>query len=118
MKISATIPRKQSKHGKASVERPERDRHKAFFSIKPLEWSKDKDKQIKMKQPTAKAGKSAGFEKILYEPPEKFIIWKKDLNDKVVTNNPDWTLIMTSLIDLTDKAANSVVRAALKQFKG
>ena len=113
MKISTPIPRKQSKHGKASVERPERDRHKAFFSIKPLEWNKDKDKQIKMKQPTAKAGKSAGFEKILYqlqgdEPPEKFILWKKDLNDKVVTNNPDWTLIMTSLIDLTDKAANSV----------
>ena len=49
MKINATIPRKQSKYSKASVEHPERDWHIAFFSIKPTEWDKDKDKQIKMK---------------------------------------------------------------------
>ena len=105
MKNGATIPRKRSKHGKASVERSERERHKAFLTIKPIEWEKT-DKQIKMKQPAVKQGKSAGFEKILYilqgnKPPEKFILWKKDLHDKVVTGkNPDWNLIMTSLIDL------------------
>ena len=73
------------------------------------------DKQIKMKQPAVKQGKSARFEKVLYvlqgnKPPEKFILWKKDLHDKVVTGkNPDWDLIMTSLIDLSDKAANTVI---------
>ena len=65
MKINALIPRKQSKHRKASVDRPKREQHKAFFSIKPIEWDKDKDKQIKMKQPSVKQGKSAGFEKVL-----------------------------------------------------
>ena len=78
MKIGATIPRKQSKHSKSSVERPERKQHKAFFTIKPIEWEK-KDKQIKLKQPSVKQGKSAGFEKVLYilqgnEPLEKFIL--------------------------------------------
>ena len=113
MKVCSTIPRKVSKHSKASVKRSERKRHKAFFTIKPIEWEKT-DKQIKMKQPAVKQGKSAGFEKVLYilqgnEPPEKFILWKKDLHDKVVTLKPDWDLIMVSLIDLRDKAANTVI---------
>ena len=121
MKNGATIPRKLSKHSKASVERSERERHKAFLTIKPIEWEKT-DKQIKMKQPAVKQGKSAGFEKVLYvlqgnEPPEKFILWKKDLHDKVATGKKDWELIMSSLIDLSDKAANTVIRAALDQFK-
>ena len=64
MKNGATIPRKPSKHGKASVERSERKRHKAFLTIKPIGWEKT-DKQIKMKQPAVKQGKSAGFEKSL-----------------------------------------------------
>ena len=117
MKNGATIPRKPSKHGKASVERSERERHKAFLTIKPIGWEKT-DKQIKMKQPAVKQGKSAGFEKVLYvlqgnEPPEKFILWKKDLHNKVVTEKKDWELIMSALIDLSDKAANTVIRAAL-----
>ena len=113
MKHGATIPRKLSKHSKASVERSERERHKAFLTIKPIGWEKT-DKQIKMKQPAVKQGKSAGFEKVLYvlqgnEPPEKFILWKKDLHDKVATGKKDWELIMSSLIDLSNKAANTVI---------
>ena len=113
MKTGTIIPRKPSKHSKASVERSERERHKAFLTIKPIEWEKS-DKQIKMKQPAVKQGKSAGFEKVLYvlqgnKPPEKFILWKKDLHDKVTTLKPDWDLIMVSLIDLRDKAANTVI---------
>ena len=121
MKVGTTIPRKLSKHSKASVEHSERKQHKVFLTIKPIEWEKS-DKQIEMKQPTVKQGKSSGFEKVLYvlqgnEPPEKFILWKKDLHDKVVTEKPDWDLIMTPLIDLSNKAANTVIRAALDQFK-
>lgn len=113
MKNGTIIPRKQSKHSKASVERSGCERHKAFFIIKPIEWEKT-DKQIKMKQPAVKQGRSAGFEKVMYvlqgnEPPEKFILWKKDLHDKVVTLKPDWDLIMVSLIDLSNKAANTVI---------
>ena len=121
MKNGATIPRKLPKHSKASVEHSERERHKAFLTIKPIEWEKT-DKQIKMKQPVVKQGKSAGFEKVLYilqgnEPPEKFILWKKDLHNKVVTIKPDWDLIMAALIDLSNKAANTVIRTALEEFK-
>ena len=81
MKIHATIPRKQSKHSKSSVERSERKRHKDFFTIKPIEWEKT-DKQTKMKQPSVKQGKSAGFKKVLYilqgnEPPEKSFYGKR-----------------------------------------
>ena len=121
MKTGTIIPRMLSKHSKTSVKRSERKRHKAFFTIKPIEWEKT-DKQIKMKQPAVKQGKSAGFEKVLYilqgnEPPEKFILWKKDLHDKVVTTKPDWDLIMTALIDLSNKAANTVIQTTLEEFK-
>ena len=94
MKFGNVIPKKTSKQSHGSVTRQERDRHKAYFSIKPIEWDKEKDKQIKCKPPSIKQGKSAGFKKILYqlqgnEPPEKFILWIKDLNNKVFTAKPD-----------------------------
>ena len=41
---------------------------------------------------------------------------KKDLHDEVVTTKPDWDLIMAALIDLSNKAANTVIRAALEDF--
>ena len=68
-----------------------------------------------------KAGKSTGFEKILYqvhgdEPPEEFVIWVKDVNDKVVTSKPDWELIFSSLIVLSNKASNAGIHAALTDF--
>ena len=72
---------------------------------------------VKCKPPTAKAGKYAGFKKTLYqlmgnEPPEKYILWVKDVVlGKVVTNTskPDWDLVWVSLVDLTNKAANHMV---------
>ena len=94
MKVGNAIPKKTSKHSQYSVARPERDRHKAYFSLKLLKWDKEIDKQIKCKPPSVKQGKSAGFEKILNqlqdnEPLEKFILSIKDLNDKVITFKPD-----------------------------
>ena len=63
----------------------------------------------------------AEFEKILYqlqgdEPPEKFATWVKNMNDKVVTSKPDWELIFSSLVDLSNKAVNAVICAALDDF--
>ena len=49
MKFGAPIPKKASKHSQGSVTRPEKDRHKAYFGLKPQEWDKDKDNQIKCK---------------------------------------------------------------------
>ena len=117
------IPKKTSKLSQGSVSQPVNDRHKAFLSLKPQEWCEEKDKQIKCKPPNVKTGKLAGFERILYqlqgdEVPEKFLLWMRDLYDKVVTNKPDWDLIFASLIDLTNKAANAVIRAALDEFNG
>ena len=40
------------------------------------------------------------------------IIWKKDFNEKIVTKKPDWDLIISSLLDLTNKAASSVIHDA------
>ena len=76
MKIGGVIPKKASKYSLSSTTQSECDHHKAYFSIKPIEWSKEIDKQIKCKPPNVKQRKSAGFEKILYqlqgnEPPEK-----------------------------------------------
>ena len=42
---------------------------------------------------------------------------KKDLHDKVVTAKPDWDLILASLINLSNKAANTVIRFALEDFE-
>ena len=73
MKFDHVIPKKGSRHSQG----------KAYFSIKPIEWDKEKDKQVRCKPPSVKQGKSAGLEKILYqikdnEAPEKFILWVKD----------------------------------------
>ena len=53
MKFGNIIPKKASKHSQGSVARLERERHKVYFSPKPIEWDKEKDKQIKYKPPTA-----------------------------------------------------------------
>ena len=112
MKISAIIPKKVSKHSQGSVDRPER--HKAYLSLEPQEWDQEKDLVVKCKPPTARVGKFAGFKKTLYwlqgdEPAEKWILWKKDVHEKIVTKFPDWELIFSSLINLTNKSASSVI---------
>ena len=114
IKNGSIIPKKASKHSQGSVARPEKDRHKAYFSLKPQEWDKEKDKQIKCKPPNVRLGKSAGFEKVLYqllgnEPPEMWILWKKDLNNIIVTSTLDWDLIFPTLLDISDKAAKTVI---------
>ena len=65
MKIGAIIPKKVSKHSQGSIKRPER--HKAYLSLKPQEWDREKDHQIKVKSPTARVEKSARFKKTLYQ---------------------------------------------------
>mmetsp|Transcript_45787 Transcript_45787/g.46436 ORF Transcript_45787/g.46436 Transcript_45787/m.46436 type:complete len:115 (+) Transcript_45787:68-412(+) len=114
MKISGIIPKKAWKFSQGSVNRPTNEQHKAYLTIKSNVWDKDKDTQIKSKPPTAKVGKSAGSDKLLFQMkgnkgPEKFILWTRDLNDKVVGTKPDWSLIVNSLINLTDKLANAVI---------
>ena len=79
MKVGAVIPKKASKFSQGSVHCPPNEQHKAFLTIKPIGWDKENDTQIKLKAPTAKAGKSAGFNKLLIqlrgnENPEKFIL--------------------------------------------
>ena len=44
MKFGNVIPKKASKHSQNSVALPERDRHKAYFSIKPIDWDKEREK--------------------------------------------------------------------------
>ena len=43
--VKKVIPKKASKHSQSSIAQPERDRHKAYFSIKPIEWDKEKTKK-------------------------------------------------------------------------
>ena len=74
MKVGAIIPKKGSKHSASSVERTKR--HKCYLTLKPQQWDCEVDLVIKCKPPVAKVGKSAGFEKTLYqlhrnEVPEK-----------------------------------------------
>ena len=112
MKIGVIIPKKISKHSQGSVKR--REWHKAYLSLKPQEWDREKDNQIKCKVPTARVGQSVGFKKTLYqlqgdEPPKKWILWKKDVNKKTVTKSPDWELNFSLLIDMTNKAASTVI---------
>ena len=121
MKNSNVIPKEASKFNQGSVTRPVSDQNKAYLTLKPQGWDKDKDKQIKCKLSNVKTEKSAGFEKVLYQlkgnkGPEKFILWTKDLNNKVVTSKPDWDLIFMSLIDLTNKSVNAVIQALMDQF--
>ena len=63
MKINGTIPKKVSNHSQGSVARPERDQHKAYFTIKPILWDKEKDTQIKCKPLNVKAGKPQDLRK-------------------------------------------------------
>ena len=81
MKFGTIIPKKVSKHSQGSVAHPKKDRHKAYFALKPEEWDKDKDNQIKCKPANVKVGKSPQFDNVLYQllgdkPPEKWILWK------------------------------------------
>ena len=75
-----------------------------------------------MKAPTVKQGKSAGFDKYLFQldgikPPEIFILWCRIINDKVVgSSKPDWDLVFDSLIDLTHDQANTVISLAADDF--
>ena len=114
MVFGAIISKKASKHSTGSVARPEKDRHKVYFALKPQEWNKDKDHQIKCKPANVKVRKLSWFDKVLYQllgnkPPEKWILWKKDLNNKMFTSTPDWDLVFSLLIDLTNKAAGTVI---------
>ena len=43
MKLGGTIPKRASKHSQGNIARPERDQHKAYFTIKPIVWDKEKD---------------------------------------------------------------------------
>ena len=56
MKFGAIIPKKASKHSQGSVARPEKERHKGYFSLKPQEWDREKDHQIKCKHANVKVG--------------------------------------------------------------
>ena len=65
MKFGAPIPKKASKHSQGSVARLEKDRHKAYFFLKPQEWNKDKDNQIKCSQQTLKLEKRLGLKSLV-----------------------------------------------------
>ena len=123
MKIRQVIPKKKSNDSNGSDKRHPIDRHKCYFTIKSITRDKDIDAVIKCKPPTAKADKSAGFKKTLYqlkgdEPPEKFVLWVKAMYNKVVTNAAklDWELVFTSLVDLSNKTANAIIRTTLNEF--
>ena len=95
--------------------------NKAYLSLKFQEWDREIDHEIKCKPPATRIGKSAGFEKTLYqlqgdEPPEKWIHWKMDVNEKIVSKSPDWELIFLLLSDLTNKSASSVIYDAYNAF--
>ena len=90
MKINAIIPKKVSKHSQGSVKRPKR--HKAYFDLKPQEWDREKDHQIKCKPPAARLGKSFGFEKTLYQlqgdKPPKSGLYRKGMLTKRLLPKP------------------------------
>ena len=74
MKFAQAIPRKKGNHSQSSLERT--DKHKAFLTLKPILWDRDKDHVIKRKPPNVGVGQVAGFEKQLFqlqgdEGPEK-----------------------------------------------
>ena len=50
------------------------------------------------------------------EVPGKWILWKKDVHEKIVTKTPEWDLIFTSLFDLTNKAVSSVIHDAYHEL--
>ena len=85
MKIGQVIPKKKSKLSNGNEKHHPIDRHKCYYIIKPIVRDNDTNAVIKCKSPTAKAGKSAGFQKPLYqlkgdEHPEKnFVLWVKEV---------------------------------------
>ena len=96
MKNSEPIPRKIGNHSKGSVERPVR--HKAYLTVKPDPWDREKDHVIKRKPATVGVGQVAGFEKTFFqlqgnEQPEKFLLWNMDFSTKIVTKTPDYDTI-------------------------
>ena len=112
MKVSAVIPKKKGNHSQGSVERT--NRHKGYLTLKPQQWDRKVDHIIKCKPPNVWLGQSVDFEKMLYQlqgdkVPKKWIIWKKDFQEKIVTKNPNWDLIMAALVDLTAKLASMVI---------
>ena len=81
----------------------------------------DKDNQIKCKPANVEVGKAPGFKKVLYqlqgdEPPETWILWKKDLNKKIIPSTLDWDLTFSLLINLTNKAAGTVIYDVFYDF--
>ena len=112
MKVGAIIQKKKGNHSQGSVERT--DRHKGYFTLKPQKWDHKVNYIIKYKPPNVQLGQLAGFEKMLYqlqgdEVLEKWILWKNFFDERIVTINLNWDLIMTALIDLTNKAVSSVI---------
>ena len=92
-----------------------------YLTLKPHQWDCKVDHVIKCKPPSARDGESAGFEKTLYqlegdEIPEKWILWKKNFNEKIVTKKPAWDLVITLLLNLTNKAASSVIHDAYHEL--
>ena len=119
MKIGAIIPKMKGNHNQGSVERT--DKHKGYLTLKPQQWDREVENVIKCKPPTARVGKLSGFEKTLYqlqgdEVPKKWILWKKDFNEKIVTKKPEWDLVITLLLDLTNKVASSVIHNAYQEL--
>ena len=51
------------------------------------------------------------------EPPEKYILWKKDLLTKIVTKNPNWGAVHAALIDLTSKEAALTILDVYQELK-
>ena len=47
---------------------------------------------------------------------KKWILWKKDVHEKIVTKDPEWDLIFTLLFDLTNKATSSVIHEAYHEL--
>ena len=119
MKVGQPIPKKVENHSRGSVERTYR--HKAFLTLKPQQWDREVDHVIKRKPANVRVGQSAGFEKMLYqlqgdETPKKFIIWKKDFQEKIVENNPNWDSIFAALVDLTTKSASIVIHEVFHEL--
>ena len=69
MKFGALIPKKASKHSTGSVARLKKDRHKAYFGLKPQKWDTDKDNQIKCNLQMLRLEKRLGLRKscIIYK---------------------------------------------------
>ena len=119
MKLGQQIPKKKGHHSKGSLERT--DRHKAYMTLKPQVWDREEDYQIKQKAPKVRQGQTQGFDKMLFqlqgdEPPEKYILWKKDFKKKIVLKKPNWDAIFAAFVDLTTKAASMVIHEVFQEL--